>query len=250
MNERREQMLSLINREGTVSFSGLKQAFPNVSEMTLRNDLKYLDAQHQIVRVHGGARSVRMVVGTDDLFARRAARNPEEKKLIAQKALGLLKPQTAVFLDSGSTAIIMATQFPDESFLLFTTGINCAMELSRLEQPTTYLLGGKLNRTNLSVHGQSTVQEIENLNFNIFFLGTTGFSRENGFNSAVEAEAHLKRAVIKRAEKVVVLMDSQKVGIVSPFTFARLKDVDVVVSDGGLDEETIAMFEANGIQVL
>ena len=165
MNERREQMLSLINREGTVSFSGLKQAFPNVSEMTLRNDLKYLDAQHQIVRVHGGARSVRMVVGTDDLFARRAARNPEEKKLIAQKALGLLKPQTAVFLDSGSTAIIMATQFPDESFLLFTTGINCAMELSRLEQPTTYLLGGKLNRTNLSVHGQSTVQEIENLNF-------------------------------------------------------------------------------------
>ena len=69
MNERREQMLSLINREGTVSFSGLKQAFPNVSEMTLRNDLKYLDAQHQIVRVHGGARSVRMVVGTDDLFA-------------------------------------------------------------------------------------------------------------------------------------------------------------------------------------
>ena len=92
MQERREKIVELVNRLGTVSFAQLKAAFPDVSEMTLRTDLKALDEERRLVRVHGGAKSVEVVVGTDDFLLRRALRCAPEKAQIAQKTLSLLRP--------------------------------------------------------------------------------------------------------------------------------------------------------------
>lgn len=81
--------------------------------MTLRTDLKALDNTNQIIRIHGGAKSVQVVVGTDDFLNKRSFRNIKEKQIIAEKAINLLKPDTTIFLDSGSTATILASLFPD-----------------------------------------------------------------------------------------------------------------------------------------
>ena len=104
MEQRRNQIVELVNRKGSISFAQLKEAFPSVSEMTLRTDLKALDEARRVVRVHGGVKSVEQVVGTDDLLSRRSARNAEAKQIIAEKAAALLRPNTTLFLDSGSTA--------------------------------------------------------------------------------------------------------------------------------------------------
>ena len=66
MEQRRNAIVELVNREGSLSFVQLKEAFPSVSEMTLRTDLKALDQARRVVRVHGGVKSVEVVVGTDD----------------------------------------------------------------------------------------------------------------------------------------------------------------------------------------
>ena len=66
METRRNAIVDLINENGTISFSQLKDAFPNVSEMTLRTDLKLLDEAKRILRIHGGAKSVQVIIGTDD----------------------------------------------------------------------------------------------------------------------------------------------------------------------------------------
>ena len=146
MEERRDAIVELVNARGTVSFRQLKEAFPNVSEMTLRTDLKALDAEGRIVRIHGGARSVEQIIGTDGLLSTRTAKNTDAKNLIARKALSLIRPNTTVFLDSGSTTTSFAAALPDENLLIFTSGLTCAAELARLERPSTYLVGGKLNR--------------------------------------------------------------------------------------------------------
>ena len=86
MEQRRNAIVELVNREGSLSFVQLKEAFPSVSEMTLRTDLKALDQARRVVRVHGGVKSVEVVVGTDDQFGRRTARNASEKQIIAEKA--------------------------------------------------------------------------------------------------------------------------------------------------------------------
>ena len=54
MEQRRNAIVELVNREGSLSFVQLKEAFPSVSEMTLRTDLKALDQARRVVRVHGG----------------------------------------------------------------------------------------------------------------------------------------------------------------------------------------------------
>lgn len=250
MNQRRTQIEELINREGTVSFNRLKLAFPDVSEMTLRSDLRALDEERRIVRVYGGARSLGNLVGTDDAFDLRASRNAEGKRLIVKKALKRLRPGMSVYLDSGSTLIHMASQFPDDSYMVFTSGINCALELAKLKNVRSHLIGGEINRNSLSVNGVRSISEIGRLNFNVAFLGTTGFSESTGFNCAVEAEAELKRAVISRSEQVVVLMDSQKVGRVNPFTFAEPEQVHAVITDGKLTEEAAARFRLAGTELL
>ena len=99
MESRRNAIVELINKNGTVSFTQIKNAFPDVSEMTLRTDLKALDAAKRIVRIHGGAKSVQVVIGTDDFMNKRSVRNIQAKQRIAKKALTLLQPNTNIFLD-------------------------------------------------------------------------------------------------------------------------------------------------------
>ena len=94
MEIRRNAIVELVNKYGTVSFSQIKEQFPNVSEMTLRTDLKALDAAKEIVRIHGGAKSVQLVIGTDDYLTRRSVRNIQAKQEIAKKAKQLILPDT------------------------------------------------------------------------------------------------------------------------------------------------------------
>ena len=103
MEQRRNTIVELVNQSGNISFAQLKKKIPQISEMTLRTDLKALDEAKRIVRVHGGAKSVDVVIGTDDMLSRRSVRNIEAKQLITQKALQLIRKDTTLFLDSGST---------------------------------------------------------------------------------------------------------------------------------------------------
>lgn len=104
MEERRKKIVDLVDAEGQITFAQLKSAFSNVSEMTLRTDLKHLNESGRIVRVHGGARSAEIVAGAEDLFSKRVQRNREQKQAIAKKVIALLQTHRTVFLDSGSTA--------------------------------------------------------------------------------------------------------------------------------------------------
>ncbi len=249
MEQRRNAIVKLIDSQGSISFSQLKEAFPQVSEMTLRTDLKSLDQAKRIVRVHGGAKSVEQVVGTDDLLGRRMARNMDAKEQIAQKALQLLHPNTTIYLDSGSSTTALARQFPDEGYLIFTNGLSCAGELARLTKPTVTIPGGTLNRYSMSVCGVQSVLEMSGVNVDQMFLGVTCYSPDAGFTCGVEMEAKLKQTVLRRSGQVVVLMDSSKVGRKSTFSICDLKDVDIIISDGGLPEDFLAECEKFGVTV-
>jgi DeoR family transcriptional regulator, aga operon transcriptional repressor len=250
MEERRKRIAELIRQNGNVSFSLLKESFPDVSEMTLRRDLESLDQARLIVRVHGGARSVDAIVGMEDLFFNRSRRNVDGKKRIAQKAVRLLVPNTSLFIDSGSTVTEFARMLPDDQFLIVTSGLTCALELARLSRPMVHVLGGRLNNNSLSVNGHESVARIEDLHFDMAFFGVTGFSTAQGFTTGVTEEYELKSAVRRKARKVILLMDSTKIGVESTFTFARPEEVDVIVSDDKLDPAAADEFRRSGIEVL
>lgn len=250
IGERRKCIVEMVDQAGTISFTELKTHFSDVSEMTLRRDLDFLDGAKQIIRIHGGAKSVEMVIGTDDLFAKRSLRNADAKREIAEKAVQLIKPNTSIFLDSGTTVTEFAKVFPDVPALIFTSSITAAVELSKLSQPQLTLIGGRVNKFSLSIGGSRSIASLKNINFDMCFLGTTGYAAEQGFTIGAEEEYELKREIIHRTEKSVVLMDSKKVGYAYTFTIARLSDIDVVVTDSMLDEDTRRDLKQNGVSVL
>lgn len=250
MDQRRDAIVAMINRKGDISFGELKKAFPDVSEMTLRTDLKKLDEAKRIIRIHGGAKSVQVVLGTDDFLNKRSFRNVKEKQIIAEKALRLVKPDTTIYIDSGSSTTAFARIFPDQSNIIYTTGLSCVTELANLENPIVNIPGGKLNRYSVSVCGTGTVRELQQVNFDQVFMGTTCYEDQTGFTCGSREEAILKKTVIENSVQVIMLMDSFKLGHRNPFTICSLDDVDILISDGKLPADFLEACEKHNVEVL
>ena len=237
MEQRRNRIVAFINERSSITFAELKKEFPNVSDMTLRTDLRALDEEKKIIRIHGGAKAVTTVLGNDDKLVLREVRNVTEKEQLVAKALKLIRPGTTVFLDSGSTTTMLARNLPDQPMMIFTCSLTVAMELNRLEQAEVFVVGGTLNRNSRSMYGDQA------------FMGVTGYD-ENGFNCGHAEENALKRFLVSRAGESVLLMDSSKVGKSSTFTFCTLDQADVLVSDGNLPEEFRMLCEKHNVTVV
>ena len=250
MEQRRNYIVDLVNQSGSISFVQLKSKIPKISEMTLRTDLKALDEAKRIVRVHGGAKSVDVVVGTDDMLSRRSVRNIEAKQLITQKALQLIRKDTTIFLDSGSTTTMLASVMPDQSNLIYTNALTCAAELCRLEKPAVHILGGTMNRYSMSICGIHAIQDVTRINFDQVFIGVTSYCEQTGFHCGVDEEAVLKKTVMSRAEQKIILMDSSKVGVKNTYAICDLADVDLIISDGNLPEEFQEECRRHSVQII
>lgn len=237
VDERRQAIAAYINEMSSVTFGQIKKAFPDVSDMTIRTDLRALDEAKRIVRVHGGAKSVETVIGNDDLLGKRAVRNIDAKQTIAEKAAGLVRENMTVFVDSGSTTTLLAAQFPDIPCLIITNSISCAVEFARLRRARVYVTGGQLNRNSLSVTGTSAVAELLPIHFDVAFLGATSYRSDLGFTCESLEDNVVKRMAVSRASEVIVVMDSSKIGKKGSFTMCELKDVSAVVSDSALPEK-------------
>ena len=207
MRERREGIAQFVTSEGSVTFGQIKAAFPDVSEMTLRTDLKALDEARRIVRTHGGARSVEFVVGTDDLLLNRTTRNVEAKVAIARKARDLVRPNTTLFLDSGSSTTTLARELEDVPALVFTNSLTCAAELARLERARCIMVGGNLNRYSMSLNGSKTVEDVGALSLDQLFLGVTSYHPAVGFACGSDEEAARR---FTRIRDVLLKMAAEK----------------------------------------
>ena len=205
---RRSAIAAYINEMSSVTFGQIKEAFPDVSDMTIRTDLKALDEAKRIVRVHGGAKSVETVIGNDDLLGKRAVQNVDAKQV-----------------------------FPDVRCLIITNSISCAVEFARLKKARVYVTGGQLNRNSLSLTGTSAVTELLQIHFDLAFLGATSYRSDTGFTCESLEDNVVKRMAVSRAAEVVVLMDSSKVGKKGSFTMCDLVDASAIVSDDALPEK-------------
>ena len=249
VTKRRMSIVEFVNKSREVSFSQLKEAFPSVSDMTLRTDLKALDDARQIIRIHGGVKSVDTVFGNDDLIARREMLHVEEKKQIAQKAAALIRPHTTLFLDSGSTTTELARVMPDIPLEIYTTSLPCAVELARLSEAKVYVSGGELNANSLSLFGPKAYDMLDGVNFDLTFIGVTAWDEKTGFTCGSNNDNWLKQKVLRQSERNVLLMDSSKVGQRKSYTICRLNEIQEVVSDGHLPEQFLRLCEQESVIV-
>lgn len=249
--QRRDEIKKLLDAKGEVFLAELEEMFPDCSSMTLRRDLKYLEDSGLVKRTRGGAVALsRLSIAAEDVYSRRAVENTDAKAVIAKKAAVLLENGRSLYLDSGTTLMQFAKEIPDDYISILTSGPNIALELIKKNRPNVMLIGGQLSRNTLSVSGAGAGRFLEGINIDVAFMASSGFSLEHGFTSGTYSECDLKREVLKMASKVILLMDSSKVGKNLPYTFGTLADIDVLVSDDQLPAEIVTAAKEQGVTVI
>lgn len=229
---RRLLIAELIESKPFISLKELEEKFPDVTSMTLRRDIEFFEKQGALIKVRGGARSMKFITATsDDGYDTRDKENNLSKMSIAAKAVSLIEPGHTYFIDSGTTAMRLAEVFPDEHLTVVTPGLNIAMELSKKSLPIVVLCGGITNRESISVTGQLAADFLANMTIDVAFLTPSGYSHTGGFTCGNFAESELKSFVAKKAHTVVMLMDASKIDKALPYTFCDLQDVDTLIID-------------------
>ena len=248
LNIRQEQIRQYIEQKNIVTFKELQALFPDVSLMTIHRDLDTLEQNGCVVKFRGGAKSVRH---TEDVeFNVRMRENNAGKDAIARKAMTLLQPHSAIFLDASTTNLALAKALPDIHLNIFTTGPSIALELCRLHNPVVTLCCGTMNRNNLAISGQNTLEILERINIDSAFIGVSGCSVDAGFTCGTEADMLVKRLVIKKARTSVMMCGHEKFTCLMPYTFATLQDVDYLVSDVPVPETFRQAATAAGVTLL
>ncbi len=251
MKDRLFHLKEFIDKNGKVTLHELECAFPNVSSMTLRRDLNRLEENNAVIRVSGGAISVDTVLRAKEAdFSERINYNTAEKLEIADKAVKIVEPNSCVFIDGGSTTTYFARALPDDNFYVLTNALVIAETILRKEKPTVSLLGGDLKKNTFITIGQTCIDYINSINIQTAVMTATGFIKETGgFTCGNQSEAEVKRAVIKKADYVIMLLDSSKVNKKTPYTFANINDIDSMVVDRNFSKELKSTIEEKGVKV-
>ena len=245
---RQEQIREYIEEKNVVTIKELQALFPEVSLMTIHRDLDALERTGTVVKFRGGAKSVRLT--GDPEFNVRMRENNAGKQTMARKALELIQPNSAVFLDASTTNLSLVKSLPDISLNIFTTGPSIALELCRLHNPVVTLCCGTINRKNLALSGQNTLEMLNKINIDLAFIGVSGCSVDAGFTCGTEGDMLVKRLVISKARRSVVMCGLEKFSCLMPYTFAKLSDVDYVITDGTPSDAFIQAAKENHVILL
>lgn len=232
--QRHEEIMHILQERGAVSVCELTE-FLHTSESTIRRDLTALAKMGKLNKVHGGA-----TLTTQDLILRedsvddKLQKQIREKKAIASYAASQIEPGDFVYLDAGTTTLLMVDFIkPGNNITFVTNGIVHARELVK-KGLRTYVLGGELKSTTEAVIGAAAVQNLRNYNFSKAFLGTNGLSVRQGYTTPDMDEACVKDAAIHQSFVSYVLADSSKFGKVSTVSFAPL-EAAVLITDRMMD---------------
>jgi len=248
LNIRQERIKEYVEKNNVATIRELQALLPDVSLMTLHRDLDALQSRGVLVKFRGGAKSVRHT--GDPEFNVRMRENNTGKRTIADKAMALLQPHTSVFLDASTTNLMLARNLPDINLNIISTGPSIAIELCRLHNPVVTLCCGLINRKNLAVSGQNTLEMLEKMNIDMAFIGVSGCSVDAGFTCGTEADMLVKRLAIRKAHTSVLMCGSDKFNSLMPYTFARLGDVDYVVTESDIPGAFLEAAQKANVKIL
>ncbi|NQU41093.1 MAG: DeoR/GlpR transcriptional regulator [Lentisphaerae bacterium] len=220
-----------------------------VSPATIRRDLTEMESRGLIRKVHGGAVSVDPRL-EEPLFDEKAAVNADEKHRIARAALELISPTDTVFLDGGSTILVLAGMLSEmKQLTVVTNSLRIASALSG-SGPRVIVVGGELRSLSQTFVGPLTGLMLKNLNVDTAFMGTIGLSAAKGLTTTDPREAYTKQQVMENAHRVVLMADSSKLGAISFIGFGRIDDVDTLITDSGADKRELQAFKKFHLTIL
>ncbi len=245
---RQERIKAYVEEKNVVTIKELQGLFPDVSLMTIHRDLNALEEQRFVTK-HRGVVTFAHYKDDVDFHIRMKENNPGKLSMV-KKALELIQPYNSVFLDAGTSNLVLAQNMPDINLNIVTTSPGIALELCRLHNPTVTLCGGVMNRKNMAVSGQNTIEMLDKINIDLAFIGVSGYSENSGFTCGAELDMLIKRMIIKKARTSVMMCGAEKINRLMPYTFAQLSDADYIITDDQMPEEFLNAAKKAGTTLL
>jgi DeoR family transcriptional regulator, fructose operon transcriptional repressor len=247
--ERQREILVAARADGRVDVVALA-AEHGVTTETIRRDLTVLERAGQLRRVHGGAIPIERL-GFEPGLAARDSVLIAEKERIAKAALAEVPEDGAILLDAGSTTHRLAEAIPvDRELTVIVNSPPLATLLASRPHLSVIMLGGRVRGRTLATVDDWALQPLRHLHVDVAFMATNGLSVEHGLTTPDPAEASMKRAMIAAARRTVLLADHTKVGNDYLARFGDIDDVDLLISDSGLDMAVAEELELAGLRVV
>ncbi|MCC6303604.1 MAG: DeoR/GlpR transcriptional regulator [Rhodobacteraceae bacterium] len=245
---RREAILERVERHRRVRIGDLSAAL-GVSGETIRRDLRDLEAEGVLRRVHGGA--VAMPCTSDTPLSERMRQNTRAKDRIAQLARGLVRDGDRIFLDTGTTTLALARRLAGLGRVrLHTNSLPVALAASAHFGLQVQMAPGRLRPIEQDLVGTDTLDYIRRFHFDIAFMGIAAIDPVAGFMDIEEDEANVRQALLEHAERRVILADGSKFGRRGNVLTAPFPRVDQLVTDRRLAESFLATARSAGLEVL
>lgn len=247
--ERQQEILRRTRIDGRVDVVELAGDL-GVTTETVRRDLTVLERAGVLRRVHGGAIPIERL-GFEPALAARDSVLVAEKERIAKAALAEVPEEGVIILDAGSTTTRLADALPvDRQLTVVVNSPPLATTLAGRPNLSVIILGGRVRGKTLAAVDDWGWHPLRHMRVDVAFMATNGYSLEWGLTTPDPAEAEVKREMIASARRVVLVADHTKYGNDYFARFGALSDIDIVVTDSGLDEGLAADIAAAGPRVV
>lgn len=227
---RERRILELLQESPALSVAELSEELA-VSETTVRRCLHAMDERGLIRRVHGGASLPTFEPSPEPVFQDKENRNREAKERIAEFATRMIKDGQRIYLDGGSTLLMLARRLHTfQDLTVVTNSLMAAAELMNTSH-RLILAGGEFRGLSRTLVGPLSGAVIDGLHFDTAFMGTIGFTVEDGMSTTNIGEAYTKEQAMRRADQVVLLADGSKLGHHSFASSGRTEDIGALITD-------------------
>lgn len=247
---RRQKIADVVRTRGAMGIRDLSDQF-NVSEATIRRDLKTLDDEGVVVRTHGGV-LINSNVMVDLPNEERKSVGAEEKRRIGQAAIEMLTGDEVVFLDAGTTAHAVAAQAhrkPECNYV--TTSLGVANQLQAQGITSFYMIGGSYEPVNDSFAGTLAISALRTLSFDIAFICCSAVDvNKRSISVASEVYSQVQKEVILNSRRRFVIADNRKFKSNAFMRTARFDQISGIITNRELDESTVTQVEEAGLELV
>jgi DeoR/GlpR family transcriptional regulator of sugar metabolism len=249
--ERQEHIARIVEEHGRARVADLASQF-RVSAVTIRKDLLALEAEHRLVRTHGGA--ITLDRSRPELsFDIRERLQSDEKLRIGAAGAALVHDGESIVMDASTTALSVARHLKSRGgwsqLTVLTNGLRLASELAGHPGIIVLMLGGRVRWEALSVVGQLGDGLFSRINVQKAFLGAAGFTLESGLSDATDEEAQIKRSMVAAAREVIAIVDHTKWERAAFATFCSSDRISTVLTDEGAPAGMVAALADLGVDV-
>lgn len=246
---RHETIVDALQQRGNVRVADLADLL-EVSSVTIRADLDFLESQAVLRRTRGGAVPIRprrfelpLELTSQD--------NSSAKRAIALKAIGMIRDGETVILDVGSTTTELAKALPQSlvDVVVVTNSLNIALILEDHPGVTVVVTGGTLRPQQHSLVAPFGNLMMSHINTDMAFLGCSGVDPVKGFTNTNLPEAEIKQAMIKATARTIFVADHTKLMHVATAKVADLQDADLLITDSGAPTDAVRQLRKLGLEV-